>query len=132
MTARFELRSYLPRTLYAQQESLSHRRGFLADRLIAELPGLVSISHNSSARHHRRQHVAIFQPVDIAPFRVANVDLLAPAIIRMCANTVNGNDTGARLSASVDNFRREGYRNHTRPTVPYQRLSGHKEARRGP
>ena len=45
----------------------------------------------------------------------------------MCANAVKSNDTGARLSASVDNFRREGYRNHTRPTVPYRRLYGHEE-----
>ena len=43
----------------------------------------------------------IFQPVDVVCLRTIRVDILAPAVIRMCADAVDRDDTGAKLSASV-------------------------------
>ena len=117
---------YFPGPLEAQKETLGHRRGFLADGLVPEPLGLIPVSHDSCLRHHRGQHMLIFQPVDIACLRTIRIDLLTPGVIRMCADAVDRDDTGARLSALVG---REGV--FCNPT-PHMTLGRHPRRERGP
>lgn len=48
------------------------------------------------------QHIYVFQPVNVVFLWTAHVDLLAPGIIGMRADTVNCDDTRIKLLAPVD------------------------------
>ena len=59
-------------------------------------------THRSSLLARR-----VLQPVDIVLLWTTSVDLLAPRIVRMRVDAMDGHDTRARLSASVTQSYRE-------------------------
>ena len=73
----------------------------------------------------------MFQPVDIACLRTIRIDLLAPGIIRVRADAVDRDDTGAGLSAPVGRILGEEFGSYTPPMVLGRRPRRERGPRRG-
>ena len=81
---------------------MSHRRRFLTDCFLTESLRFVPVSHDPCVWYNHGQHMYIFQLVNVVFLRTAHVDLLAPGIIRMGADTVDCDDARIKLLALVD------------------------------
>ena len=86
--------TYFSLSLEAPEEPLGHGRRFQADRFLSKPLRLVPVSHNPRLRHHRRQHMRIFQPVHVLYIRAIPVHLLAPSVIGMSPDAVDCHDAG--------------------------------------